>query len=326
MARGSLQDAIFATCEMASEPIERHQLKWQVAHRLGRIPPERPLGGSTATEAVLTPAFKKSFDRTLRKLHKDGRVELRSWQPGSFDEFHGPYCFKTGSTLVQRLRQQLLPILAADLTHRDPGRIEVQEVELRYIRAQGIVKPVRVEWDRLELRLRHLMPNATPEEAYTLASILIAMARLLEADQIEREGSHLIIAMTPDRLSWSGSSVYDCIRALKRRATTPDVAAFVPHLQRFYPRVVPPPIRARGSLKNELYEFLGGADQGSGYLKVEALWRLHDQATSLVESLPGHNAKLEFSPGAIDPGDYSPYVVYKLLDRIALRGFSRVHI
>jgi hypothetical protein len=78
-------------------------------------------------------------------------------------------------------------------------------------------------------------------------------------------------------------------------------------------------VRARGNLKNELYEFLGGTDSGSGHLKPEAL--------RLLEALPRHRAQRPSYPVLhLDPTDYSPHVAAKLLDRIALRDFARVHV
>lgn len=320
MSRSPIQDAILAECVAGRE---RHDLKWAVARRTRNVPPEETVEGSGSTEAELTRSFKTSFNRALKSLQKHGRIEVTAWNASSFSELAPVYALKTDSTLVQRMRRALLPVLVRSAKKKPSPRIGTSDLELRRVRLHPIGEATLQRWNILRGTLQRLVGTVDAKEAYALASVLIATEQLAKASvDVGRDWAEIIARADEPVLSWTGPSLHHCIEALERPESSRPVRYLGKQLRAMYDEIVPKSEHARAGLKNELYEFVEDLDRGTGQLKEDALALLHREDPKTVESLPGH---VTHPPDRLgERHTYSPYLRRQLLNKIALRRFERV--
>lgn len=318
MSRSVVQDSILSHLS-DSQQVERQELRWRVAKQLNRIPAASTVGKHQ--EAKLLPSFTKSFDRALSTLKKNGAITYTEWTPASFQEFIDAYCFRTDSTLVRKIRERLLPELLATLPNGPATRISVEDVEQRFVRtklATASLRKAQSSWSLLQTRIAQA---SLPAHEFTAcASVVIAANRLLHPP------SWGTIIATGSYQAWTGVSLDHAISQLSGVASTPMGQALATDLRVFYEGLIPISVRKRGDLKNALYEFLNVERHGTSALKEEALWNLHRRATDYVESLPGHHGSVPTLPrfARRNLPTYSPYLADHLLDRIALRKFTRI--
>jgi hypothetical protein len=315
MRKGEVQRAILAECE---KPVERAKLRWLVAERLGRVPDEIPVEGSTWTEAILTDSFTNGFDRALKGLRDRGEIETRDWTPASFTEFSAAYEFRTDSTLVRKLRRTLLPKLEELLKNVGKDVISLEAMESKYVdEAQHSEKQYLAgKWQQLRDGISQLVPGAGSELS-ALVSLLVAGERLFGANLQQ----------------WTGGSLGASIADLEKSAQRSESVTLMTSLREFYESTIPAAVRIRGDLKNQLYVFLSVDPHGTSSIKKRVFEELHRVAPDVIESLPGHRV-------VVHGGDPSPFPelfasweheetryshrLADLLDRIALRSFTLV--
>jgi hypothetical protein len=293
---GSIQSLVLEAT--LHEPVSVEMLRWGLAEEHGAVSDD---GARPFPIGMIRKGFDQSFSRAVRLLVEGGRLCRQDRRLGTLDEMVRFYPYKSRSLEMRRLREALLPCLAAHLSKLG-ARYSVEDNE-EWL-------PVRSdshEWNQWDLELLRLEIEVAPDLRHELFDLRVKLKELLGPGRVTSAGSLL-----------------GMIRRAKRKTAGEPSSTFA-GLEDAYWRWFPRDVLKHAKLKGLIHHAVDLSHGRAGSLHKRAKeWLLEDHR-DLLESMPGHRpARTRKKPWSLLPRDPIDEIEFDpLLDRLVSRDVYR---